>query len=91
MQDLETGFNPLSEPVNRLLGSIESFDGGGGRSAEGARQVRNAMQHLFGVCKTEWVPGSEQVISLIEPHIFASGWSSQLLGNIHKELQFIVE
>ncbi len=91
MHDFDTFEHPLAAPVNRVLLAIESFDGAQGRSAEGAREVRNALQHLLGVRQAESPSGSEEIVPLLKPHVFATGWSSELLGNIHRELQFIVE
>ncbi len=84
--------HPLEQPIERLLAAIENFDGGSGRSGETAREVRSAMQHLVSVAEIDGAQGSDEVRAMLPRQVlYATGWSSQTLSDIHRDLQLVMQ
>lgn len=84
--------HPLEQPIERLLTAIEHFDGPEGRSGETAREVRTAMQHLVSMAETDGAQGSEEVRAMLPRQVlYATGWSSQALSDIHRDLQLVMQ
>lgn len=85
--------HPLEQPIERVLSAIVRFDGPDvRRSAETAREVRLALQHLVSVASTEGGEGSEEVLRIVPNNLlYATGWSTGTLAAIHRDLQFVTQ
>ncbi len=86
-------FDPLEGPTQRLLSAIEGFDGPSGRrSSATVRELRTAMQHLLSVAETDGGSMVETVRSLLPRQIvYATGWSTETLSAIHRDLQLLLQ